>query len=150
MERDRGEGGCPCSQTHLLSLIIGTSFHKAANAKKERKESKSKRGGLANSFSVFRLESSSPRAREFPEQGRLVDGLLTPNGFFYRGSYLSEVQSFVVSTTLPSRRNLTHRIADLTPPPRRVHQGEREGKGELGGREGALSGKLLRTKEPLY
>ena len=48
--------------------------HKSANAKKERKESKSKSGGLANSFSVFRLESSSPRAREFPEQGSLVDG----------------------------------------------------------------------------
>ena len=47
--------------------------HKSANAKKERKESKS--GGLANSFSVFRLESSSPRAREFPELGTLVDGL---------------------------------------------------------------------------
>ena len=47
-------------------------YHKAANAKKERKGSK--RDWLANSFSVFRLESSSPRAREFPEQGSLVDG----------------------------------------------------------------------------
>ena len=128
-------------------------YHKAANAKKEGKEIKSKRGGLANSFSVFRLESSSPRAREFPEQDSLVDGS-TPKGFFYKRAFLSGIQSLGISTTLPSRRNLTHRIADLTPPPRRVHQGEREGKGELGERdgrrEGALSGKLLRTKEPLY
>ena len=106
-------------------------YHKAANAKKERKGSK--RDWLANSFSVFRLESSSPRARELPAQGSLSGGT-TPYCFFCRRAIPSEVQSSSISTTLPGRRNLPHRIADLTPSPRRVHQGE-GGKGELGGRE---------------
>ena len=87
---------CPCSQTHPLSLILGTSLRLSLSRQcQDRKGTKS--GGLANSLSVFRLESSSPRATwrgNFLSKVAWFMVYLTPYGLFYRRAFLPEVQSF--------------------------------------------------------